>query len=98
MKSRHWRRTLCEAQPNRDGAIELLQPIEHLFTEMLNRETANLPRQPLQGLNCQAVIQACAQIICHCRCTEIQLKLDVQAKPLAISTFLLKHTHMRPQF
>jgi hypothetical protein len=63
MKSRHGCRTLCEAQPNRDGAIELLQPIEHLFTEMLNGEAANLPSQPLQGLNRQAVIQAGAQII-----------------------------------
>ena len=96
-EARDRRGTFAQTQPDRNGAMQVFQAIQHLLTEVFNRQTSHLSSQPLKSFDRFAVVEACAEIVMFGCSTEIQVQRQVDAEPLPIATLMLQHAHMGPK-
>ena len=91
------RSALAEPQPDGQRAVKALQPIQHLLTEVLDRQAAQTCGQLLQCSDRAAVIHAAAEIVIGCGAAQIERQRDVEAEPLPIATLVLQHPDMGPE-
>ena len=82
---------------HRQGTVKPLERLEDAVTEMLDGVTADLRSQSLKCLHSQAVVRRRREVIGTGRRAEVQIKREIDAKPLSIASFMLEHPDMRPE-
>lgn len=82
---------------HRQGPVKPLERLEDAVTEMLDGVTADLRSKSLKCLHSQAVVRSLREVIGMGRRAQVQIKREIDAKPLSIASFMLENPDMRPE-